>query len=248
MCGIAGVLDVTSSREQLERNAVMMADSLAYRGPDDHGLWSDHEAGVALTHRRLSIVDLSPAGHQPMVSADGRFVITYNGEIYNFQELRPELEARGVKFRGHSDTEIMLEAFAAYGVEATVKRLIGMFTIGVWDRRRAHAERWCATGLASNLCIGRNSVIFFYSDPSLRRCGSIRAGRHVSIVRLSHRLHAAQLHSRHRTRSTKVSTSFEPGTILSVSLNGEPRIERFWDARAVAKAGLANPLQPTTPN
>ena len=135
MCGIAGVLNLTGSRDQLERNAMAMADSLAHRGPDDQGIWSDTEAGIALVHRRLSIVDLSSAGHQPMISADGRFIITYNGEIYNFQELRPELEARGVKFRGHSDTEVMLEAFAAYGIEATVKRLIGMFTIGVWDRR-----------------------------------------------------------------------------------------------------------------
>ena len=113
MCGIAGVLSSTAKpREQLERDAVAMADSLAHRGPDDHGVWSDAEAGIALTHRRLSIVDLSPAGHQPMTSADGRFVITYNGEIYNFQELRRELEARGIDFRGHSDTEVMLEAFA----------------------------------------------------------------------------------------------------------------------------------------
>ncbi len=136
MCGIAGVLTpAATSREQLERNAIAMADSIAYRGPDDHGLWSDADAGVALTHRRLSIVDLSATGHQPMISADGQLIITYNGEIYNFQELRRELEARGVRFRGHSDTEVMLEAFAAYGIDATVKRLIGMFTIGVWDRR-----------------------------------------------------------------------------------------------------------------
>ena len=114
MCGIAGVLTSASgSREPLERTAGAMADSLAYRGPDDHGLWSDPEAGIALAHRRLSIVDLSPAGHQPMISADGRFIVTFNGEIYNFQELRPELEARGITFRGHSDTEVMLEAFAA---------------------------------------------------------------------------------------------------------------------------------------
>ena len=128
MCGIAGVLNPADFRDHLERNAKAMADSLAYRGPDDHGVWSDPDCGVALTHRRLSIVDLSPAGHQPMVSADGRFIITYNGEIYNFQEFRPELEARGIQFRGHSDTEVMLEAIAAYGVEATVKRLIGMRT------------------------------------------------------------------------------------------------------------------------
>ena len=115
MCGIAGVLtSAAASREQIERDAIAMADSLAHRGPDDHGIWSDPDAGIALTHRRLSIVDLSPAGHQPMISADGRFIITFNGEIYNFQELRPELEARGVRFRGHSDTEVMLEAFAVY--------------------------------------------------------------------------------------------------------------------------------------
>ena len=100
MCGIAGVLNLTSSGGQLERNAMAMAESIAYRGPDDHGIWSDVEAGIALTHRRLSIVDLSPAGHQPMVSADGRFVITFNGEIYNYHELRPELEARGMNFAG----------------------------------------------------------------------------------------------------------------------------------------------------
>src|SRR3954469_14727313 len=136
MCGIAGVLNSsTAACRSRERDAPSMADSLAHRGPDDHGLWSDLDAGVALTHRRLSIVDLSPAGHQPMVSADGHLVITFNGEVYNFQDLRPELEARGVKFRGHSDTEVVLEAFAAYGIAPTVKRLIGMFTIAGWDRR-----------------------------------------------------------------------------------------------------------------
>ena len=136
MCGISGVLTSSAAaRTTLDRDALAMADCLAHRGPDNHGIWTDLDAGIALTHRRLSIVDLSPAGHQPMISADGRFVITFNGEIYNFQELRPELEARGIKFRGHSDTEVMLEAFAAYGIAPTVKRLIGMFAIAVWDRR-----------------------------------------------------------------------------------------------------------------
>src|ERR1700748_218113 len=103
---------------------------IAHGGPDDSGTFVDAAAGIALGHRRLSIIDLSPAGHQPMTSADGRYVITYNGEVYNFQDLRPELEARGIKFRGHSDTEVMLETFAAHGIVPTVKRLIGMFTIG----------------------------------------------------------------------------------------------------------------------
>ena len=136
MCGIAGVLTTARvSQDELDRSAKAMSDCIAYRGPDDYGIWSDSECGVALAHRRLAIVDLSPAGHQPMVSSDGRYVIIFNGEIYNFQDLRPEVEARGVKLRGHSDTEVMLEAFALFGIEATVKRLIGMFAIAVWDRR-----------------------------------------------------------------------------------------------------------------
>ena len=136
MCGIAGVLDFRGDADgRLERTAAEMADCLAHRGPDDHGLWSDAEAGIALAHRRLSILDLSPAGHQPMTAADGRFIIVYNGEVYSHDELRPELDKRGILFRGHSDTEVMLEAFAAFGIEPTVKRLIGMFTIALWDRR-----------------------------------------------------------------------------------------------------------------
>jgi asparagine synthase (glutamine-hydrolysing) len=92
MCGIAGVLtSSTAARATLARDALAMANSLAHRGPDDHGIWSDLDAGIALTHRRLAIVDLSPAGHQPMISADGRFIIIFNGEIYNFQEIRTEL-------------------------------------------------------------------------------------------------------------------------------------------------------------
>src|ERR1019366_7386101 len=98
-------------------------------------VWIDPEAGVSLIHRRLSIVDLSPAAHQPMVSADGRYVISYNGEVYSHEEIRPALTARGVSFRGHSDTEVMLESFVAFGVETTLRRLIGMFAIALWDRR-----------------------------------------------------------------------------------------------------------------
>src|SRR6476659_6944213 len=135
MCGIAGVLRTDGATREIERGAQAMGDSLAHRGPDDHGVWSDAEAGVALAHRRLAILDLSPTGHQPMLSADGRLFVTVNGEIFNFQELRAELAARGVTFRGTSDTEVMLEAFAVFGIAPTVKRLIGMFTIGIWDRR-----------------------------------------------------------------------------------------------------------------
>ena len=135
MCGIAGTIERDlPSASTLEETARRMAAPLVHRGPDADGTWTDAEAGVGFGHRRLSIVDLSPAGAQPMVSASGRFVISYNGEIYNTHELRPELEARGIRFRGHSDTEVLLEACAAWGVAAAAKRLIGMFAFALWDR------------------------------------------------------------------------------------------------------------------
>jgi asparagine synthase (glutamine-hydrolysing) len=242
MCGIAGVLlNVTSSRDQLERNALAMAESLAHRGPDDHGLWSDPEAGVALTHRRLSIVDLSPAGHQPMLSADGRFIITYNGEIYNFQELRPELEARGVKFHGHSDTEIMLEAFAAYGVEATVKRLIGMFTIGLWDcHERTLKLVRDRLGIKPLYWAKFGGLFLFGSELKALRAHpgwTPRINRNAVASFMRHNYIPAP-HSIYQGVK-----KLEPGSILTLRPGGEPLIERYWDARAVARAGLTKLLQ-----
>ena len=115
-----------------------MVRALAHRGPDDEGVWSDDEARIGLGHRRLSIVDLSPAGHQPMRSADGRFVLTYNGEIYNHAEVRAELEASGripeEGWRGHSDTETLVQAIASWGLEATLAKCVGMFALALWDR------------------------------------------------------------------------------------------------------------------
>ena len=136
MCGIAGFVSRRSSASlpQLESIAAAMNGTLQHRGPDDDGIWIDPEAGVVLVHRRLSIVDLSPAGHQPMTSADGRFVIIYNGEVYSHEEIRPSLIARGSTFRGHSDTEVILESVAQFGLAATLPRLIGMFAIALWDR------------------------------------------------------------------------------------------------------------------
>ena len=131
MCGIVGIWHRLAAADgaMVER----MRDTLAYRGPDDAGLWC--EGPVGFGHRRLSIVDLSPLGHQPMESADRRFVICFNGEVYNFGELRPELEAIGFRFAGNSDTEVMLAAFSAWGVRGAVGRFVGMFAFALWDRR-----------------------------------------------------------------------------------------------------------------
>src|SRR5262245_37165301 len=137
MCGIAGLVDLSRrfGTAELHDVASRMANSLGHRGPDDQGVWIDGEAGVALGHTRLAIIDLSPAGAQQMVSSCGRYVVSYNGEVYNGDELRQELEAAGRKFRGHSDTEVIVEAVAAWGAAAAVERLIGMFAMALWDRR-----------------------------------------------------------------------------------------------------------------
>jgi asparagine synthase (glutamine-hydrolysing) len=136
MCGIAGLWDRRGcDSRDLETLVAGMTEALRHRGPDDGGIWLSHETGIALGQRRLAIIDLSPAGHQPMSSASGRFTVTFNGEIYNFRELRAELEDRGVRFRGHSDTEVIVEGCAHWGVEATIVRLNGMFAIAIWDAK-----------------------------------------------------------------------------------------------------------------
>lgn len=135
MCGIAGFLRPSpADAATLTDVAARMARTLSARGPDDEGVWADGETGVALGHRRLSIIDLSALGHQPMHSADGRYILTFNGEIYNFIELKQELEGLGHAFRGSSDTEVMLEAFSEWGVQRSVSRFNGMFAFGLWDR------------------------------------------------------------------------------------------------------------------
>jgi asparagine synthase (glutamine-hydrolysing) len=138
MCGIAGLLErgpgVPAS--ELERRAARMAAQLERRGPDAQGTCSDERSGLALSHRRLSILELSPLGAQPMASRSGRYAVTFNGEIYNFMELRGELEQKGHSFRGRSDTEVLLAAVEELGVERALSSFDGMFALGIWDREK----------------------------------------------------------------------------------------------------------------
>lgn len=138
MCGIAGAWAPSANDrvDSLHALGKRMGQAIAHRGPDDAGTWVDENAGLMLSHRRLSIVDLSPEGHQPMVSADGRWVIAFNGEIYNHGELRAELIALGHRFRGHSDTEVLLAAVAQWGVRAALERGNGMLALALWDRQQ----------------------------------------------------------------------------------------------------------------
>ena len=137
MCGIAGLFLIPSASSAASGLEAIgpMTERLRHRGPSGHALWMDEVAGIALGHRRLSIIDLSDAGRQPMVSPSGRFVISFNGEIYNFRDIRPSLERRGYVFRGGGDTEVLLAACEAWGLPDALQRLSGMFAFALWDRR-----------------------------------------------------------------------------------------------------------------
>lgn len=138
MCGIAGFVDARreTGADELTAIARAMARAVVHRGPDDDGAWVDPDVGVAFGHQRLSIVDLSRSGHQPMTSAGGRIVLTYNGETYNHSDLRRRLVSEGASFRGHSDTEVVVEAMAYWGVERALSQMNGMFALAAWDRRQ----------------------------------------------------------------------------------------------------------------
>ncbi|MDX8534094.1 asparagine synthase (glutamine-hydrolyzing) [Mesorhizobium sp. VK25A] len=136
MCGIAGILlapDAASTRPL--RSIVEMTSALRHRGPDGENFWKDADAGIAFGHSRLAVVDLSETGRQPMCSASGRYVITFNGEIYNFHDLRQELEGSGHNFRSTCDTEVVLEAVEHWGLDAALTRFVGMFAFGLWDTK-----------------------------------------------------------------------------------------------------------------
>ena len=136
MCGIVGILDPRRDRSSSETARLLdsMAQPMRPRGPDGDGTWVDERAGIGFGHRRLSILDLSEHGAQPMVSSDGRWVITYNGEIYNHRELADDLRGSGAKLRGHADTEVLVESIARWGLDTTLGRIDGMYAFGLWDR------------------------------------------------------------------------------------------------------------------
>ncbi|MEI7608146.1 MAG: asparagine synthase (glutamine-hydrolyzing) [Rhodospirillaceae bacterium] len=242
MCGIAGLWDTAAATaaDELRRLTLAMSDSLVHRGPDDGGLWVDEAAGIGLGQRRLSIVDLSPAGHQPMVSACGRYVIVYNGEVYSHEEIRPELTARGIRFRGHSDTEVILEAMAVWGVEATVARLIGMFAIALWDRqKRTLTLVRDRLGIKPVYWRFEGGRLLFGSELKALRANpgwipEVDQQAVSSFLRLNYVPAPRTIY--------KGVRKLEPGCILSFRVGAEPVESRYWDARTVARTGIAAPF------
>ena len=138
MCGIAGIIKLNGgfTRDRLTSIVTGMTNAISHRGPDDSGIWIDEKASLALGHRRLSIIDVSSHGHQPMVSNSGRYVIAYNGEIYNFKDIKEELDKiERINWRGHSDTEVALEAIEQFGIKGALERFNGMFAFALWDKK-----------------------------------------------------------------------------------------------------------------
>ena len=135
MCGICGFYSKNSLN--FNNTILNMNSAISHRGPDSSGFWQDNDSGIVLGHQRLSIIDLSEAANQPMMSSSGRFVLTYNGEIYNYLEIREELQKLNsiIKWKSSSDTETLLEAIDFWGIEKTIKKIVGMFAFAVWDRK-----------------------------------------------------------------------------------------------------------------
>lgn len=238
MCGIAGIWTTENSGRDLCAIAERMAASIRHRGPDDGGCWDDTGDGIALSHRRLSIVDLSPLGHQPMLSPSGRYVIAFNGEVYNHRELRRDLlaESGNLRFRGHSDTEVMLAAIDARGLEPAVRSFVGMFAFALWDRaeRRLHLVR-DRLGIKP-LYFGRaGRALVFGSE---LKALAVHPDFDGAISR-----NALTLLLRYNSIPAPYSIyetvrKLLPGTIVTwASPDSDPRISRFWSAMDVAERG-----------
>jgi asparagine synthase (glutamine-hydrolysing) len=244
MCGLAGFLSSKSFNEaEGRRTLARMGQAILHRGPDQGAEWLDPEAGIGLASRRLAIIDLSSAGHQPMESASGRYMMAYNGETYNHPAIRDELEQSGKvpTWRGTSDTETLLAGFEAWGIAATLKRTVGMFALAVWDRKQRSLSLARDRVGEKPMYYGRQGpVLLFGSELKALAChpafegeidrdslaaymeeGSVPGPR--SIYRGIHQL--------------------APGSILTVAGDGEPTLEQYWSASRAVEQGVANRLQ-----
>ncbi len=242
MCGIAGFLQFRPGDEQaLLRQATDMANAIVHRGPDAGDAWADAGAGLAMASRRLAVVDLSQAGAQPMCSQSGRFVISYNGEIYNAAEVRPELEAKGIRFRGHSDTEVLLEACAAWGVRTAVDRFIGMFAFALWDRH-ARVLFLVRDRLGKKpLYWGQFGELLLYGSElkALRQ----HAGWEASI---DNEAMAAFLRFGYVPAPRSIYRGIQklpPGAILEVDQKGAVKLETYWALSEQVLNGQKKPRQ-----
>ena len=256
MCGFAGFLGGSYRRENAGRLVEDMTKPLVHRGPDDAGVWIEKNGQLALGFRRLSILDLSPAGHQPMESRTGRYVMVFNGEIYNYGELREELgkegqkaedggrRTKGAEWRGHSDTEVLLQGFETWGLRRTLEKSVGMFALAVWDRK----DRVLTLGRDR---LGEKPLYYGWQRTGTDR--SFLFGSELSALRRHPSFEgridrdALRLYMRYAEVPAPYSifrgiAKLEPGCLLSVSLDGaESKKDTYWSVREVLQEGLDHP-------
>ncbi len=243
MCGFAGVLTRAAyAHDDLASTVRRMIGPIAHRGPDDRGVWADAEAGIAFGFRRLAILDVSPQGHQPMWSSSGRFVAVFNGEVYNFGALRQELEDHGFRFRGRSDTEVVLAAFEHWGILRAITRFVGMFAIGVWDVERRE------------LSLVRDRLgkkpLYVYNEPGLVTFGSelkaLAAGPAFdrTIDREALASYFRYLYVPAPRSIFSKAAKIPAGHILTISdpADALPEPRPYWSLADAARDGLAAPI------
>ena len=249
MCGFSGLLRTQNDSDRFILSSLLgeMAKSLTHRGPDDSGLWFDERDGIGFAHQRLSIVDISPAGHQPMESVSGRYVLVFNGEIYNHLSLKNELNNGLIsrEWRGHSDTEILLAGFEEFGVEETLKKSNGMFALALWDKkerlltlaRDRIGEKPLYYGWQGN---ANERVFLFGSELKALKTHPVfvsEIDRGALCLLLRHNYIPAPYSIYHGI------SKLEPGCFLTVSLRYQvPKIEKYWDISKVAVASVQNPF------
>jgi len=244
MCGITGFIDQHKRLNEPDSHLQAMNNALEYRGPDGQGAWIDKEIAVGLAHRRLSIIDLSSEGQQPMISGSKRYVISYNGEVYNFNLLRSELEKLGYGFRGHSDTEIILAAIEAWGLESAVSRFIGMFAFALWDthKHKLHLVR-DRLGIKPLYYGEINGVFVFASELKAIRAfpGFEQSVNRDSIALLLRHGYIPAPYSIYQGLH-----KLQPGHILSLTIDDDKKLTYetniYWSVSTVAEQGTNNAL------
>jgi asparagine synthase (glutamine-hydrolysing) len=243
MCGLTGLFtERPYAPDELGRFVTDMANTLVHRGPDDSGTWVHPGGGVALGFRRLAIIDLSEHGHQPMRSASGRFIMVFNGEVYNYLELRRELEQNGARFRGHSDTETILAAFEAWGIAAAVRRFVGMFAMGVWDERdRSLTLIRDRLGIKPLFVYRRAGHVMFASELK-----AIMAGPGFD-AELNGRAIEAYLQYLYVPAPDSIFAhvfKLLPGHMITFQTPGQsvPKLEAYWSLSSAVAAGAAHPF------
>jgi asparagine synthase (glutamine-hydrolysing) len=241
MCGLAGYLSKQNTSVAPDVLLSKMADCIAHRGPDDFGVWHDSKAGIGLAHRRLSVVDLSSAGHQPMHAARGRYVMVFNGEIYNYSKLRSELEAsnHSLNWNGNSDTETILAGFEEWGVEATIQRIIGMFAIALWDKQTN-------TLTLARDRIGEKPLYYGWQGDTFLFGSELKAMKAHPDFKAEIDRNSLSLYMRHCYIPAPYSiyegiAKLMPGHVLSISLEQrEPHIKAYWSGVDAATQGKAD--------